>query len=380
MLLDRGADLNAQVKYGETVLHIAVRNGYMEIVQMLLDRGANVDVQDESGETVLHCAVRQCYIELVKVLLDRGANVYAHDMYGDTVLHCAAETGCSVIAEHILKHCPDVNNINSKTKGGRTALHIAALADCLEVVEVLLKYGASIDSKDECGETALHNACEERHDQIVIALLEHGSDINIMNTNNETPLDYADDGISSINIELYGDDFSTADILKRHVVKMKTANLFVSKNNLLSINDTDEISDFQNGCEEEIASMKAEKVGNANVSFYDILTKDVSQLAMYAGNDSIVQILRSDDYKIKFPIYASMINRNFKKGERRKELLEQGNNIFHLLFNNFPQLPHDCTQKIFSYLSDEDLRILIDACKPVSVSSPNTDINNVATT
>jgi len=87
---------------------------------------------------------------------------------------------------------------------------------------------------------------------------------------------------------------------------------------------------------------------------------------MYAGNESIVQVLRSDDYKGKFPIYASMINCNFRKGERRKEFLEKGHKIFHSFFNNFPRLPHDCRAEIFSYLADEDLRILIDACKPVS--------------
>jgi len=38
------------------------------------------------------------------------------------------------------------------------------------------------------------------------------------------------------------------------------------------------------------------------------------------------------------------------------------------------------TEKIFSYLSDEDLRILIDGCKPNIVSSPNADINNVVIT
>ena len=89
------------------------------------------------------------------------------------------------------------------------------------------------------------------------------------------------------------------------------------------------------------------------------------QLKMYAGNESIVQVLRSDDFKVKFPIYGSMINSNFRKGERRKELLEQGYKIFHSFFNNFPRLPHDCTAEIISYFSDEDLRILIDACKPV---------------
>ena len=137
------------------------------------------------------------------------------------------------------------------------------------------------------------------------------------------------------------------------------------------------MSDFQIECEEEMASLKSEKVSNANVSFFDILTKGINQLAMYAGNESIVQILRSDDYKVKFPIYASMINSNFRKGEGRRELLEQGNKIFHFLLSNFPQLPYDCTEKIFSYLSDEDLRVLIEACNPITVSSPNTDINNV---
>jgi len=107
-----------------------------------------------------------------------------------------------------------------------------------------------------------------------------------------------------------------AEILKRHMVKMKTANLFLSEKNLLSVSGNDGISDFQNECEEEIVSMKSENVGNADVSFYDILTKDTSQSAMYAGNESIVQILRSGDHKVKFPIYASMINSNFRKKER----------------------------------------------------------------
>jgi hypothetical protein len=70
---------------------------------------------------------------------------------------------------------------------------------------------------------------------------------------------------------------------------------------------------------------------------------------------------------------------NFRKGDRRKELLGKGNKIFHILFSTFPQLPDDCTDKIFSYLSDEDLRMFM----PVSLlvfSVLNTDINNVIIT
>jgi hypothetical protein len=206
-----------------------------------------------------------------------------------------------------------------------------------------------------------------------------------MSEDNCTPLDFANAGIHIFNITADSYDFSNgdfdyyyvrgrgicaceiiADILKRHMVKMKAANLFLSEKNLRSISSNDEISDFQNECEEEIASMKSEKVSNTNVSFYDILTKGINQLAMYAANESIVQILSSDYYKVKFPIYASMINSNFRKGEKRKKMLEQGDEIFHFLFNNFPRL-HDYTEKIFGDLSDEDLRILTGAYKLLSI-------------
>jgi pyruvate kinase len=151
------------------------------------------------------------------------------------------------------------------------------------------------------------------------------------------------------------------------MVKMKTANLYVSEQYLQYLSNSVKDADFQKKCEEEIVRLKCEMVSNVNVSFYDILTKSTNQLTMYAKNESIVQVLKSDDYKRNFPIYAGMINSNFRKGERRKEFLEQGNNNLRILFNNFPQLPHDCTDKVLSYLSDEDLRILIDACKPVSI-------------
>ena len=54
---------------------------------------------------------------------------------------------------------------------------------------------------------------------------------------------------------VYHHGHGTAGILKCHIVKMKTANLFVSKRNLLSCSNSD---DFQNRSEVEIAIMKCE--------------------------------------------------------------------------------------------------------------------------
>jgi ankyrin repeat protein len=407
----RNGDLNitrllltnkANVKDNPELLHMAVWKECREIIEDLLQYGADVNISDECGRTALHITAlwedgkyfgywcrKNSDInvkgEIAKLLLSLGANVNAQSKDGITTLHIAAKNGYVKVIEALMQYNADVNcrvntdvlprpiaaqkaqpeladthsnfgtGIDSKDEDGRTPLHMAAQTGHLQVVEILLKFSVSVDSQDECGRTALHLACKEGHEQIVIALLEHGSDINIVSKNNETPLDFVRMPSGPV-----------ADILKCHMVKMKTAELFLSGKNLQSISNNDEISDFQNKCEEEMANMKSEKVGNAAVSFYDILTKGVSQSTMYAGNESVVQILRSDDYKVKFPVYASMINCNFRKGERRRELLEQGYKIFHSFSNNFPVLPHECTAEIFSYLSDEDLRILIAACKPVT--------------
>jgi ankyrin repeat protein len=392
LLLSWGANVNAQTKNGRTMLHAATQKGYLKVVEALLEYNADVNAKFKTNITPLHIASQKGHVEVVKFLLKFGACIGSKDEHGNTPLHIAVHKGHLEVLEVLLKFGAF---IDSKDKYGNTPLHIAARKAYLDVVEVLLKFDADIDSQDEYGRTALHFASKEGCEQIVRALLEHGSDINIMSKNYETPLDFA--GIRIFNIRAdnydYSDDYYyyfrgrgisacqiIAGILKRHIVKMKTANLYVSEKNLLASSSNDELSDFQKECEEEIESMLSEKVSNANVSFYDILTKSISQLAMYAGNESIVHIFRSVDYKVKFPIYASMINSNFKRGERRKKLLEHGNKIFHFLFNSFPRLPHDCTAKIFSYLSDENLRILIDACKPINCKRPNTDINSVLIT
>ena len=75
-----------------------------------------------------------------------------------------------------------------------------------------------------------------------------------------------------------------------------------------------------------------------------------------------------------------MIYSRFKKGERRNELMEQGNEIFHYFFTNFLGIPRDCTERIFNYLRDEDLTTIMYACKPISLSSPNSDNNVVIST
>ena len=367
-LLQNKEDVNSTNKKGLTPLHIAARKGYLEIVEVLLKFDADIHFKDERGRTALHFAVEKSHLEIVKFLLKNGAGIESKGQFGSTTLHVAVQKGNIQVLSFLLEFGA---NVDSTDDYGYTPIHTAANKGHLESVKILLKFGADIDFKDEHGRTAIHIAAKEGRLKVAIALLENGSDINIMSENNRTPLDFAMARIRSFYNEVdnysdddyydHGRDIRACEkivvIFKLHIAKLKTANLYVCEKNVLSISNNNEISDFQNECQKEIARMKSEKVSNTTVSFYDILTKGVNQLGKYAGNERIVQIFRTDYYKIKFPIYAIMMNRNFRKGEKREELLEHGYETLHLLF---PQLPYDCMEKICSYQSDEDLKFLID--------------------
>lgn len=56
LLVNRGADLEAQNNDGETPLHIMARRRRLGCVVMLLSVGANVNAQSSDGSTPLHHA------------------------------------------------------------------------------------------------------------------------------------------------------------------------------------------------------------------------------------------------------------------------------------------------------------------------------------
>ena len=124
---------------------------------------------------------------------------------------------------------------------------------------------------------------------------------------------------------------------------------------------------FRTNARKKVKNMKSEKFVDTFITVYDILTKDANQLAMYVKNKSIVEAFGSGDYNEKFPIYASMLNRNFRNGEKRKEFLERGKQIFYSFFQNIPEIPRVCSEKIFSLLSDRDIRVLIGDCRLIEL-------------
>jgi ankyrin repeat protein len=74
LLLDKGADVNAvgilkeKSSAGLTPLHLAARNGLKDIAQLLLNRGANVNAEDKDKSTPLDLANEYNHTEVATLL------------------------------------------------------------------------------------------------------------------------------------------------------------------------------------------------------------------------------------------------------------------------------------------------------------------------
>ena len=73
-LLDKGADVNAKFRYGQTALFKAAERGHTAVVKVLLDRGADVKVQDTFYRaTAMTWALDHGHAEVVSLLFEKGA-------------------------------------------------------------------------------------------------------------------------------------------------------------------------------------------------------------------------------------------------------------------------------------------------------------------
>ena len=185
VLLNRGADVHARDRNGNTPLHRAAVFNAFATAEMLLNQGADVHAKNNKGSTPLHNTGFNNAFATAEVLLNQGADVHAKNKYGSTPLHRAAVFNASATAEVLLKGGADAN---TKNKYGSTPLHEAAVYNAFATAEVLLNQGADVHAKNDRGSTPLHLAVEKDAFATAEVLLNQGSDIYAKDNYGNTPL------------------------------------------------------------------------------------------------------------------------------------------------------------------------------------------------
>lgn len=185
-LIDRGAKINIQSRYGQTALMNSVPN--IEITKLLIEKGAKIDLQNKAGQTALILAAPK-YTDVVKLLIDKGANIALRQTEyraSPNALDCAAIAGNIEAAKLLLARAI---SLGIKEEVISASLHWAVTANQVAMAKYLLDEGANIEGTDQDGNfTPL---METMMLEMVELLVKRGANVNAVNKFNYTPLNKA---------------------------------------------------------------------------------------------------------------------------------------------------------------------------------------------
>ena len=211
LLLEYKADVTVRDTNGKTALHRALEfttrrsDNISDLSQLLLDKGADIDAESDDGETPFYVACSNGLTPVVAKMLECGAKVDGNSGKKLPLIAACTNKHTSVV-QLLLTNGADPNAIEKGDvdRYRRTlSLHIATADGNSELVELLLKHGASIDVVDTKGNTALHHAIQQRSTlarysgkvvassnakSVLDILLENKADVNVVNNSGETPI------------------------------------------------------------------------------------------------------------------------------------------------------------------------------------------------
>lgn len=177
-LINSKTDLEIRNQDGETPLMNAIYEDREEIAILLMNAGANVNAQDKILNSPFLYAGAEGKLNLVKAALKHGADFNVFNRYGGSALIPAAEKGHLEVVK-LLVNTPNfpINHINNLVW---TALMEAiVLSDGgkvhTEIVKTLIDGGADVNIPDRDGISPLQHARKRKFTEIVKLLEDAGA-------------------------------------------------------------------------------------------------------------------------------------------------------------------------------------------------------------
>uniref|UniRef100_A0A672JFM4 Ankyrin 3a n=1 Tax=Salarias fasciatus TaxID=181472 RepID=A0A672JFM4_SALFA len=189
---------------GLNALHLASKEGHVEVVAELLKLGATVDAATKNGFTPLYMAAQENHLEVVRFLLENSASQSMATEDGFTPLAVALQQGHDQVVSLLLEN-------DTKGKVRLPALHIAARKDDTKAAALLLQNDHNADVESKSGFTPLHIAAHYGNINVATLLLNRGAAVDFMARNDITPLHVASKRGNSNMVKLLLDRGSKID-------------------------------------------------------------------------------------------------------------------------------------------------------------------------
>lgn len=223
LLLDLGYNINEINDYGETMLHIAIKEACsIEIIELLYSFGANLyHKRNIDNYTPLHLLIMKGYKSFIKELIERGKIRRSH-IEQHRLLFIAAECNQQEIYDSLLLPSVEIEPVNSKgetplfdavksleaselvryflnkgfnmhhkNRDFKSAFFDAVSYGCLDIVNIFIENGANVNERDKDQNTPLFNVNRENKKEalkITKVLLDNGANVNALNRYRQTPI------------------------------------------------------------------------------------------------------------------------------------------------------------------------------------------------
>jgi ankyrin repeat protein len=177
-LLKENPSLEIKNKDGETPLMRAVYDNNNEIAALLINAGANVNAQDDMLNSPFLYAGAEGNLEVVKLALQHGANFGVYNRYGGSALIPAAEKGHLEVVKLLVntRNFP-IDHINNLR--WTALLEAVLLSDGgpvhVNIVKALIDGGCNVNIGDKYGVTPLAHAKKLGYTEMIKILQQAGA-------------------------------------------------------------------------------------------------------------------------------------------------------------------------------------------------------------
>src|SRR5262245_43940167 len=185
LLVEAGADIEAQGDHERTPLHSAAVAGDVKSARLLIQRGANLEAIDDRGQTPLLTAAHHVEVgrpetqQMVTLLIMSGAT---YDLESAVLQQDVKQV------QHILTKKPDA--LTSLSNDKQVTMIHSALSDPL-IMSLLLQHGGDPNAHLNKSVFSFPPLTRVSDPKVAEVLLENGADVNATNKEGKTRLQLA---------------------------------------------------------------------------------------------------------------------------------------------------------------------------------------------